>query len=267
MLLHALFFSAKVEWLKKGEIKWSRPEPITLALICQQPPKPQPTPQRRIVPPKPKPVPQKKEPPKKIVAPLPPPRTPLPPPQAPLPPEKRDLIPETKEVLVEEVQPESPMAPPIQKLDESIINTIEPEEEEKVMESASTATIQSIDAYIVEDMDEAAPKPKGPLPEASLSLLPNPKPLPLQIAVPTHKENPIYPRIAKRRGYEGTVVLKVLVGVDGSVADLEILESSGYRILDHEAEKSIRKWLFEPWKRGEESIEMWGKVIVSFKLK
>ena len=241
LLLHVLLFSAKADWLKKGEVKWSRPEPITLALTYHQPPKPRPKPQKRIAPPKPKTViHQQKTLEKEILSP------PLPQPQTPPPPVEEKPIPEPMEV-----KPEPSIEPVIQKPDEPIVEVVE-QEEEPVIETAAVPEIQSIDAYIVEDMADEPPAPE---------------PLPIEMAVPTYREEPVYPRLARRRGYEGTVILKVLVGVDGSVADLEILESSGHDILDRTAEKSVRKWMFEPWKKGDEPIEMWGQVVVRFQLK
>ena len=255
LLLHALLFSAKAKWLKKDEVQWTRPEPITLALIYHQPPKPLPKPPEKIVSPEPKTIIRQKSPPEKKVAPPPPPPT-----KPPMLPEKREPEPEPEEARTEEPKPIPVPEIPIQESIESVTEAVEPEEEEAV-ETVSVPDIQSIDAHIVEDMGDEAPFPaaleSGPL---------IPEPAPLQMAVPAYREQPSYPRLAKRRGYEGTVVLKVLVGIDGRVVDLEILESSGHDILDRSAEKSVRKWLFEPWKKGDESIEMWGQVIVRFQL-
>jgi periplasmic protein TonB len=88
-------------------------------------------------------------------------------------------------------------------------------------------------------------------------------------ATPAYRENPRpeYPRIAKRRGYEGTVVLEVLVNSGGKVDELRILESSGYGILDRSALKSVRDWVFEPGSVGDRKVAMWVRVPVRFELK
>jgi len=70
-------------------------------------------------------------------------------------------------------------------------------------------------------------------------------------AVPRYKENapPVYPRLARRRGYEGTVVFSVWVLVDGTVGELEVKQSSGHSTLDRAAERAVRKWKFTPASR------------------
>ena len=93
-------------------------------------------------------------------------------------------------------------------------------------------------------------------------------PTPLIEAIPIYRRNPSprYPRLARKRKYQGTVILDVLVLPDGSVGDLKVHDSSGYSILDKAALKSVNEWLFEPGRRGEEKIEMWVRVPVRFKL-
>lgn len=88
-------------------------------------------------------------------------------------------------------------------------------------------------------------------------------------AKPNYAVNPKppYPRLAIRKGYEGTVVLLVEVLADGSVRGVEISQSSGYPILDRCALKTVRKWRFIPGKRGEESVPMKVKLPVVFRLK
>ena len=91
----------------------------------------------------------------------------------------------------------------------------------------------------------------------------------IQEALPLYRENPPpkYPILARRRGYEGTVVLRVLVDVQGKVKTLQIVESSGHRILDRAALAAVKKWGFEPGSRGKEKVGMWVKVPIKFQLK
>ena len=88
-------------------------------------------------------------------------------------------------------------------------------------------------------------------------------------AMPLYKVNPQprYPKMAKKRGYQGTVLLSVLVNKDGTVDDLWLFESCGYKILDNAAIKAVKDWIFEPGRRGDEPVEMWVEVPVVFKLK
>jgi len=49
-----------------------------------------------------------------------------------------------------------------------------------------------------------------------------------------------YPELAAVSGYQGTLFIKFDIMKDGSLAGLEVLKSSGYKILDDEALRSIR---------------------------
>jgi protein TonB len=49
-----------------------------------------------------------------------------------------------------------------------------------------------------------------------------------------------YPEIAAQSGLQGTLYIKFDINKDGSLGDLELLKSSGYKILDDEALRSIR---------------------------
>ena len=91
----------------------------------------------------------------------------------------------------------------------------------------------------------------------------------LQMAYPRYQDNapPNYPALARKRGQEGAVILKVLVNREGRVDELEIDSSSDFTLLDRAAVSAVRKWSFEPGMRGDEKIPMWVKVPVTFKLK
>ncbi len=87
-------------------------------------------------------------------------------------------------------------------------------------------------------------------------------------AVPLYRVNPApgYPKMARKRGYQGTVLLSVLVNKEGTVDDLWLFESSGYKILDNAAIKAVKDWIFEPGRKGDEAVEMWVEVPVVFEL-
>ncbi len=87
-------------------------------------------------------------------------------------------------------------------------------------------------------------------------------------AVPLYRINPPprYPRTARRRGAQGTVVLSVYVDQQGRAANLWVFESSGFRVLDNAALEAVKKWSFEPGKRGDTTVAMWVNVPVRFEL-
>lgn len=90
----------------------------------------------------------------------------------------------------------------------------------------------------------------------------------LKIARPLYRQNtsPSYPGKARRMGYEGTVMLKVLINENGRVDNLKVLQSSGYAILDRTALSTVKKWLFEPGTEGGIKKKMWVKIPIRFQL-
>jgi protein TonB len=87
-------------------------------------------------------------------------------------------------------------------------------------------------------------------------------------AVPLYKENPApgYPVLAKKRGYEGTVILEVLVNKDGRAGNVVVLQSSRYPTLDEAAVSSVKKWRFEPGRIGDMKVDMPVKIPIRFVL-
>jgi len=61
---------------------------------------------------------------------------------------------------------------------------------------------------------------------------------------------PNYPEASRRRGEEGVVRVELFVDPSGRVADIRILESSGFSALDAAALQSLRAWRFRPAQRG-----------------
>ncbi len=57
---------------------------------------------------------------------------------------------------------------------------------------------------------------------------------------------PPYPEQARARGLEGVVRLRVEVLADGTIGEVEVLESSGSDLLDRAAIEAVRKWGFRP---------------------
>jgi len=57
---------------------------------------------------------------------------------------------------------------------------------------------------------------------------------------------PKYPKIAIQRGYEGILKLKVTIQKDGSVKDVLVTQSTGYKILDKAGIKAAKESKFYP---------------------
>jgi protein TonB len=65
---------------------------------------------------------------------------------------------------------------------------------------------------------------------------------------------------------EGTVLLNVLVGTDGTVREVKVLEADGGKLLSPAAVEAVREWTFAPATRGGEAVECWHKVPIRFAL-
>ncbi|MBW4090763.1 MAG: energy transducer TonB [Proteobacteria bacterium] len=57
---------------------------------------------------------------------------------------------------------------------------------------------------------------------------------------------PIYPDAAARRGEQGAVVLLIHVAPDGRASGVDVLHSSGFRLLDRAAKDAVASWHFLP---------------------
>lgn len=73
-------------------------------------------------------------------------------------------------------------------------------------------------------------------------------------------EKPAYPADAKAAGWEGSVLLLVVVGTDGSVQSVSVYKSSGYGVLDDAAAAAVKRWRFSPASRNGVPVE--GRIYV-----
>jgi TonB family protein len=78
--------------------------------------------------------------------------------------------------------------------------------------------------------------------------------------------HPQYPPSSRRIGETGTVVLKLHVLEDGTVADAAIEKSSGYPDLDYAAFYESFRWRLDPGTVDGAPARMWGRFAVTFKL-
>lgn len=68
--------------------------------------------------------------------------------------------------------------------------------------------------------------------------------------------DPPYPEQARQQGVEGTVVLKLTVGVDGAPADVRVSKSSGHAALDEAAVAHVRRTRFAPALKDGKAVAM-----------
>lgn len=146
-------------------------------------------------------------------------------------------------------------------------------------------------------IDELAAKPK-PKPKAKpvtkpvVKAKPEPKPVPTPVQAPTpapvaapappapapvtppsanaaYLKNPApeYPQMAQRRGWEGTVLLRVEVLPSGKPGQIQVQQSSGRDALDAAALAAVKRWSFVPAKQGDVAQAGWVSVPIDFKLR
>ena len=90
-----------------------------------------------------------------------------------------------------------------------------------------------------------------------------------QRAIPQggYQHRPAYPSSARRLGVQGTTLLNVLVADDGHVANVVVAQSAGHPDLDQAAADAVRRWRFEPARRGTEKVATWVQLPVEFRLR
>ena len=78
---------------------------------------------------------------------------------------------------------------------------------------------------------------------------------------------PPYPREALIGNLTGTVMLQVLVDIDGKPLEVTVQRSSGHRVLDVAARRQVlAKWRFNPAMRNGVPVQAIGVIPVEFKL-
>ncbi|WP_430301528.1 energy transducer TonB, partial [Pseudomonas aeruginosa] len=112
----------------------------------------------------------------------------------------------------------------------------------------------------------APPNPAAPPAPPAPVAAPAPLTPPSANAGYLHNPAPEYPALAMRRGWEGTVLLRVHVLASGSPSEIQVQKSSGREALDQAAVKAVKRWSFVPAKRGDKAEDGWVSVPIDFKL-
>jgi len=129
---------------------------------------------------------------------------------------------------------------------------------------------------------DTAPTPSSlaptlPTPDPSPRLLPTPSPSQLPpspasstvLARPNPSQNsaPVYPDVARKKGWEGSVLLRAQITAQGHVESLTLLKSSGHEILDQSATTAVRQWRFHPQQINSQPTPSTVEIPVKFSLK
>lgn len=115
---------------------------------------------------------------------------------------------------------------------------------------------------------EPAPPPPVEKPAESKPAEPAPAPIqpPRAEAGQLSNPAPVYPNLSRRLREQGTVVLEILIKADGTVGEIKIKSSSGFKRLDDTAIKAVQRWRYQPATQGGRKIDFWYEQPVEFNL-
>jgi periplasmic protein TonB len=120
------------------------------------------------------------------------------------------------------------------------------------------------------EMTIPTPKPAAPPPIAKPIVDPPPKPSPEYVAVTqpnyARRAQPIYPDQARRWHQQGIVTLALFINEQGALDRVEIIQSSGYSLLDAAAVKAMKQSQFEPAMDGATPVRSRAEATVTFRL-
>jgi protein TonB len=77
---------------------------------------------------------------------------------------------------------------------------------------------------------------------------------------------PDYPAGERRAEHQGRVVVRVLIGVDGRVKQVEKVSAASDAFFEATVRRALQKWRFKPGTRDGVAIEAWKTIGVSFVL-
>jgi protein TonB len=130
-------------------------------------------------------------------------------------------------------------------------------------------------------ISEPAPAPGSSAPPVSSTTVALPASSPVVAAPPSstpdgvtrtarpqggYQVRPAYPSTPRRLGIQGTTMLRVHVLADGHIGDVRVEHSAGHPHLDQAAMEAVRRWRFEPARRGADAVAVWVLLPVEFRL-
>ncbi|WP_293876010.1 MULTISPECIES: energy transducer TonB [unclassified Sphingomonas] len=77
---------------------------------------------------------------------------------------------------------------------------------------------------------------------------------------------PVYPPAERRANRDGKVTVRVLVGTDGRVKQIERLTATSDAFWQVTQERALRYWRFKPATRGDVPVEAWRTMALTFRM-
>jgi protein TonB len=87
-----------------------------------------------------------------------------------------------------------------------------------------------------------------------------------ELPIPEYLAKPLYPPLAREAGMEGTVSLKVRVGLDHRVHEAVVLSSSVTPAMERAAVEAALKCRYKPAKQRDLEVEVWVPIVIMFRL-
>ena len=162
-------------------------------------------------------------------------------------PVKKPSITQPKVQTAVEKTPVLPPSPKAISVDKPMVQ----EKTEPVIET-KTPIVLAVNEMPVVAKSEISPEPEIIPPRSDAAHLNNPA--------------PSYPSMSRRLGEQGRVVLEVYILANGTVGEAKIKESSGFFRLDNAALQAVKKWRYQPARRGQQAIDFWYVQPLSFSL-
>ena len=77
---------------------------------------------------------------------------------------------------------------------------------------------------------------------------------------------PVYPAAERRANHDGRVTVRVLVGIDGRVKQIERISATSDAFWLATMERATRAWRFTPATRGSVPVEAWRTMTLTFRM-
>ncbi len=158
--------------------------------------------------------------------------------------------------------PPEPRAVPLQPPPPRVERLPKPVLEQAIPAPAPVAVMPPVAEHVVQQAPAAAAPPLPPALPASEPVIEPPRYNAAYLSNPP----PVYPLAARRRGFEGTVLVRAEVSADGECLRVELNKTSGHEVLDQAALEAVKKWRFVPARRGNQAVADWVGVPITFKL-
>lgn len=158
-----------------------------------------------------------------------------------------------QEFIVIETAEDFELPPPPQEIDQPVI-PMAAEEGEEVDEETEIAPTSF-------DRIENLPPPPPPPSESASDFYAFDEPPMLIRYVP-----PQYPQLAQDAGIEGTVLIRVVIGVDGKVEQASVIQSDVTTAMERSALAAAKKFLFKPAKQRTVPVRASMAVPIRFKI-